>query len=70
MAERRIASIAEGVGTGHVHYVLTYSDGETEQREGTLVDASELARSSGLRLVHSADDSILWKRDPDASWRP
>jgi hypothetical protein len=66
MAERQIASIAEGVGTGHVHYVLTYSDGETENRDGSLVDASELARSSGLSLVHTTDESILWKRDPDA----
>jgi len=58
-----VASIAEGDDREHQHFLLTWSDGDTESREGSLAEASELARSSGLRLVPTIDDSILWRRD-------
>jgi hypothetical protein len=68
VAERHIASIAEGDGPGRTHFVLTYDDGATEQRDGSLAEASELARDSGLRLVPTLNESILWSRNPDTAW--
>jgi hypothetical protein len=71
MAERLIASIAEvddQRAPGGTHFVLTYSDGGTEQRDGSLAEASELARNSGLCLVHTLNKSILWMRVPDTAW--
>jgi hypothetical protein len=67
MAERRIASIAEGDDQGPTHFVLTFTDGGTEQRDGSLAEASELARDSGLRLVPTPNESILWRRSPDTA---
>ena len=72
MADRLLASIAEvedqRAPAGSSHFVLTYSDGGTEQRDGSLAEASELARNSGLSLVHTLDKSILWMRVPDTAW--
>jgi hypothetical protein len=65
MAERRIASIAEGDERHRSSFVLTYADGGTERRPGSLAEASELARNAGLCLVPTANESILWRRGPD-----
>ncbi|HUY22335.1 MAG TPA: hypothetical protein VMV22_08330 [Acidimicrobiales bacterium] len=49
----------------HTRIVLVYEDGATEERPGSLLDASELAAEHGLTLAASPDDSLLWVRLPE-----
>ena len=53
---------------GH-RVVVIYPDGESEGYAGSLLDACELARSQGLTVVLTSDESIRWERPPEA-WRP
>ena len=50
-------------------FVVTYSDGDEEHRQGTIEDASELASTHDLVVVPSPGRSFRWVRDPGA-WRP
>ena len=45
-------------------FVVCYSDGEEEHRQGTLLDASELAAGAGLSIVHTRAGSFQWVRNP------
>lgn len=50
-------------------FVITYSDGDEEHRQGTKLDASELASTHDLVAVPTSGRSFRWVRDPD-TWRP
>jgi hypothetical protein len=49
-------------------FVVTYADGDEEHREGTLLEASELASTHGLVIVPSPSGSFRWVRDP-GTWK-
>jgi hypothetical protein len=61
-----IESIAGHLATGDagalMWFVIVYSDGDEEHREGTLVDATELASSAGLAVVPAPAGSYRWAR--------
>jgi hypothetical protein len=67
-----IESIAGLLGPGDdsqlTWFVVCYSDGDEEHREGTLLDASELASANGLDIVPTVARSFRWVRHPD-TWR-
>lgn len=46
-------------------FVVTYSDGDEEHRQGTLLEASELASTHDLIAVPTPARSFRWVRDPD-----
>jgi len=43
--------------------VIMYLDGVVRQHEGTLLDASEMARSWGLTVTPTTDCTVHWQRD-------
>jgi hypothetical protein len=49
-------------------FVVTYSDGDEEHRQGTHEDASELAGRAGLVVVPASARSSRWARSPE-TWR-
>jgi hypothetical protein len=49
-------------------FVVTYSDGDEEHRQGTHDDASQLACTAGLVVVPAPARSSRWARSPEA-WR-
>jgi hypothetical protein len=51
-------------------FVITYSDGDEEHRQGTHHDASELASAAGLVIVPTAARSSRWMRSPAAARIP
>jgi hypothetical protein len=56
--------LAEGDDSTLTWFVVTYVDGDEEHREGTLLDASELASKYGLVIVPTPRGSFRWVRDP------
>jgi len=60
--------LAPGDDSRLTWFVVTYADGDEEHREGTLLDASELASVHGLVIVPTARGSFRWVRDP-GTWR-
>jgi len=66
MTERRVDFIVAGLpgnkDSWRKRIVITYSDGTTEEREGSLLDASELAFSHGLTMVPTPDETLRWER--------
>jgi hypothetical protein len=72
LTERLVDSLVTSLlGTGDkglLDFVITYTDGSVELREGSLLDASEAARGFGLTVVPTSDDTIRWLRDPDTWW--
>ncbi len=60
--------LAKGDDSTLTWFVVTYVDGDEEHREGTLLDASELASTYGLVIVPTARGSFRWVRDP-GTWR-
>ena len=63
-----IESIAGHLATGEdsrlMWFVVSYSDGDEEHREGTLLDASELATTAHLTIVPTRPGSFQWVRAP------
>ena len=49
-------------------FVITYSDGDEEHRQGTRLDASELAAAASLVVVPASSRSSRWARSPEP-WR-
>ncbi len=45
-------------------FVVCYASGEEDHREGTLLDASELAASAGLTIVPTRVGIFQWVREP------
>jgi hypothetical protein len=45
-------------------FVVAYSDGDEEHREGTLLEASQLAAQAGLTIVPTRAGSFQWVREP------
>jgi len=45
-------------------FVVCYSDGDEEHREGTLLDASQLAATAGLAIVPTRAGFFQWVRNP------
>jgi hypothetical protein len=45
-------------------FIVGYTDGDEEHREGTLLDASELAHAAGLTIVPTRSGSFQWLREP------
>jgi len=60
---------AEGGDSQSTWIVVTYSDGDEEHRQGTLVEATELASLHHLVVVPIHGRSFKWVRDPGL-WRP
>jgi hypothetical protein len=56
--------LAAGDDSHLMWFVVCYSDGEEEHREGTLLDASELADRAGLTIVPTRSGSFQWVRNP------
>jgi len=56
--------LAAGDDSHLTWFVVCYSDGEEEHREGTLLDASELAAGAGLSIVPTRAGSFQWVRSP------
>jgi hypothetical protein len=46
-------------------FVVTYTDGDEEHREGTLVEAGRLADEAGLILVPTHGKAVRWVRNPE-----
>jgi len=46
-------------------FVVVYSDGDEEHREGTLLDASVLATTAGLDIVPTRAGTFRWVRSPE-----
>ena len=62
---RQVVSVAAGPAdgsTGLRNIVVTYKDGTAEQREGSLLNASELAYAHGLTMVPTSDETIRWEQ--------
>ncbi len=66
MAADQIESIAGRLAEGDdlqlTWFVVTYSDGDEEHREGTLHDATDLAATAGLSVVAAPSRSFKWAR--------
>jgi len=61
---RQIISVVAGLpgDSTHEDIMVTYDNGTTEHRIGSLLDASELAFSHGLTMVPTPDDTFRWER--------
>jgi len=57
--------LVEGDESGLLWFVVCYRDGDEEHREGTLLDATELASSAGLVSVPASARSFRWVRNPE-----
>ncbi len=66
--ERVTGRLAEGEDSRLTWFVVSFSDGMEEHRQGTLLDASELASAQGLVLVPTLGGWFQWVRDP-GTWR-
>jgi hypothetical protein len=62
--------LAQGDDSLLTWFVVTDSDGIEEHREGTLLDASELAAAHGLALVPTLGGWFKWVRDAGTFWVP
>ncbi len=60
--DRIVAGLRGEEGCDHKHMIVTFSDGGTEEWEGSLLDSCEEARSWNLILMPTLDDSIRWER--------
>jgi hypothetical protein len=64
-----IESVAGRVAAGEedllTWFVVTFSDGDEEHRQGTLLEAGELASTHDLIAVPTPARSFRWVRDPD-----
>lgn len=47
-----------------IWFVVCYSNGDEDHREGTLLDASELAATAELTIVPTRDGIFQWVREP------
>jgi hypothetical protein len=56
--------LAAGEDSRLMWFVVSYSDGDEEYREGTLLDASELAATANLVIVPTRVGSFQWVREP------
>jgi len=61
--------LARGENSLLTWFVVTYSDRDEGHRQGTLLEATELASVHKLVVVPTPGGSFKWVRDPDA-WRP
>ncbi len=70
MAADQIESIAGHIAEGDdlqvTWFVVTYSDGDEEHREGTMREASDLAATAGLSSVAAPSRSFKWAREATA----
>ncbi len=62
--------LAEGDDSRLTSFVVTDSSGIEEHRQGTLLDASELAGAHGLALVPTSGGWFRWVRDAGTFWMP
>ncbi len=62
--ERIAGRLAAGDDSRLTWFVVSYSDGDEEHREGTLLDASELAAAARLTIVPTRAGSFQWVREP------
>jgi hypothetical protein len=62
--------LKEGEDSQLTWFVVTYSDGDEEYREGTLSDATELATTAGLGMVPTPAGSFKWVRNPETLHTP
>lgn len=56
--------LAKGDDSQLMWFVVCYSDGDEEHREGTLLDASELAATADLVIVPTRTGTFQWVRNP------
>lgn len=56
--------LAENDDSRLTWFLVCFSDGDEEYREGTLLDASELAATAGLVIVPTRAGSFQWVRSP------
>jgi hypothetical protein len=67
VVEARIDSIAGhaiDLDAPSLWFLITYSDGDEEYREGTMQDVSDLATASGLSVFPARSQSFRWARTP------
>jgi hypothetical protein len=62
--ERISGHLVPGDDSRLTWFVVAYSDGDEEYREGTLLDASQLAAKAGLVIVPTRAGYFQWVRDP------
>jgi hypothetical protein len=63
----RVMAGGEGLVTW---FIVTYSDGDEEHRQGTLLEANDLASTHHLVAVPAPARSFRWVRDPDTERAP
>jgi hypothetical protein len=68
MTATEIESIAGHMADGDdaqlTWFVVTYSDGDEEHREGTIEEATSLAATAGLSVAPASGRSFRWVRPP------
>ena len=62
--------LAQGDDSLLAWFVVTDSDGIEEHRQGTLLDASELAAAHGLAIVPTSGGWFRWAQDAGTFWMP
>lgn len=62
-ADDVVTSLPGDERKGLKRIVTTYANGEVCEHEGTILNASEMARSWGLTVVPTSDDTVRWTRD-------
>ena len=62
--EKISGHLAEGDDNRLMWFVVCFSNGDEEHREGTLLDASELAAEAGLTIVPTRAGTFQWVREP------
>ena len=63
--ERIVARVAESERRLS-QFIITYTNGVEEHRDGTLLDAAELAAEQGLVMVPTVGGWFHWVRDHEA----
>jgi hypothetical protein len=56
--------LAAGDDSRLTWFIVGYTDGDEEHREGTLLDASELAHTAGLTIVPTRTGTFQWVKEP------
>lgn len=68
--ESIVCRLAEGDDSRLTWFVITDTDGMEEHRQGTLLDASTLAREHGLAIIPTLGGWFRWMRDAGTWWVP
>ena len=56
--------LAAGDDSRLTWFIVGYTDGDEEHREGTLLDASELAHAAALTIVPTRAGTFQWLKEP------